>query len=996
MSWKNEVDRTVHGWLMEAVAGRGFDRERMARFVGDLVGINPARPESHFPVGFLEEVFVHRPASRSADADGGEAFERGDGDGGQGGHGGHGGHGGRGGRGRRGGRGGRGGRGDRGWSRGAESGGAGQRHDDPRAADDAKTGAAGAADTQPGDPVDVTTDVTTVGATREGHASTAAVASPVPAAVPEPMPVLPDSPDGACATWRWLGRLDAAARTGSVERVLEFAADPRLETVLGQPDAGRIALRTLGRSMLASDQEARLFELYARHLSATRDEGSLKDADTLLGDAVRKADDTLSDGDEAEALASLERLLAFAVGVGLEGRVAGKIERKIGRAHQLAGRFADATTRYRAALARLDADDRYRSVLQGDLALSALEVRGTLDLLPREGRTGTEEVERLLTEGGTGGEGESYNAIYTLGVLLYERGEYAKAAERFREADRLMRETRAKARIVHARSRFFLGACILKLGATPEQLVEAEEYIARDAQATALDPAVKQPIFDLLLSFVPDARIGGRGGDRGDRGDRGGRGRGRGRDREPRGEDRPAGAADDDGFIPVDEALVDGVAAGAPPGDGSGEGRGDDDRGGRGGRRRGRRGRGGRGGGDRPGGGGAQTAAPSERMDRYSDGPRPAVERAPDERGVDERAPREGASERGDGRASGRGGRGGRGRGERRSERRPDENAAPAAPVSTGSFDGVPPTAPTPAQAADTVAAGHLADARRFLDMDSHRALRSVDEAFKSKPGFEDWYAAYRIRLEALLRLGEMGEGVRTFERFRAKLHERGRAERLEELLLDATGPLGEMMDETRLSTELCDLYDTMVGRERPFVEAATALAGRLAESGDPRSLHEAVALLREAIAKGGDEAHTLWAEVGPKARAAGVPVDGADVDAVRARVAAHAGPTKVVVVAGDESSRPHERRLAALARGLGIEATFLMGGARPPARTLEDVASAVEGAAAVLVLHNVGGDVREGVRALAKEREIACRELPFAGAAGFEPEVLAALDAVF
>ena len=109
--------------------------------------------------------------------------------------------------------------------------------------------------------------------------------------------------------------------------------------------------------------------------------------------------------------------------------------------------------------------------------------------------------------------------------------------------------------------------------------------------------------------------------------------------------------------------------------------------------------------------------------------------------------------------------------------------------------------------------------------MDSHRALRCVDEAFKSRPGFEDWYAAYRIRLEALLRLGETAEGIRTFERFRAKLHERGRAERLEELLLDGAGPLGELMDDTRQRAELVDLYDTMTGRERPFAEAATSLA---------------------------------------------------------------------------------------------------------------------------------------------------------------------------
>ena len=71
------------------------------------------------------------------------------------------------------------------------------------------------------------------------------------------------------------------------------------------------------------------------------------------------------------------------------------------------------------------------------------------------------------------------------------------------------------------------------------------------------------------------------------------------------------------------------------------------------------------------------------------------------------------------------------------------------------------------------------------------------------------------------------------------------------------------------------------------------------------------------------------------------------------------------------------------------------MGGARPPARTLEDVAQAIEGSAAVILLHNVGLDVRDGVKQLAAGKNAAVKELPFAGSAGFEPEVLSALDAV-
>src|SRR5690606_31953584 len=100
-------------------------------------------------------------------------------------------------------------------------------------------------------------------------------------------------------------------------------------------------------------------------------------------------------------------------------------------------------------------------------------------------------------------------------------------------------------------------------------------------------------------------------------------------------------------------------------------------------------------------------------------------------------------------------------------------------------------------------AAAHLAEARRMLDADPHQALRAVDEAFKSRPAFEEWAAAYRTRLEALIRLGETVEAARTYERFRAKLHERGRTDRLEELLLDSSGPMAEVFDAAALESEL-------------------------------------------------------------------------------------------------------------------------------------------------------------------------------------------------
>ncbi len=338
---------------------------------------------------------------------------------------------------------------------------------------------------------------------------------------------LPES-DGVAQHWRKLGALDAAGRRGDRDRVRDVIEDEEFETMLDHPE-GRIALRAVGRMLLRDGQDQRVFDYYTRHLKAVDDEGSRRDAEFLLEEALRRADRyERGERNEEEALARLDRAAAFAETASLEPRAGAKVDRKMGRVHQLGERWDDAAGCYQRALDRLPAEDPYRSVLVGDLALATLGVRGTLDLLPRDEREGREAAKDILQAEENQGEGRSYNAIYTLGMLCYEAEDYEGAAKCFREADELMRENRAKARIVHARSRFFLGHCMLELGAEDDQLDEARKYIQRDAGASNLDPEVKEVVFDALLEVDPDARLPGRGGRRG----RGGRGRGRDRERE--------------------------------------------------------------------------------------------------------------------------------------------------------------------------------------------------------------------------------------------------------------------------------------------------------------------------------------------------------------------------------------------------------------------------------------------------------------------------------
>lgn len=323
-----------------------------------------------------------------------------------------------------------------------------------------------------------------------------------------------DDSEGAGARWRFLGRLEAASRRGKSERVQELVEDDHFEDCLENAE-GRIALRAVGRAMLRAGEDQRIFDWYTRHLGAVDDPASRRDADFLLEEALRRAD-RYERGERRveEARERLGRAAQFVEAAGLEPRSGAKVDRKLGRLFQLEESWDDARECYKRALERLPEEDPYRSVLVGDLALAVLGVRGTLDLMPEEERENRDEAIALLEQLGEG-EGRSYNAIYTLGVLRYEQGEHETAQESFREADRLMRENRAKARIVHARARFFGSHCALTLGAEGEELDAAAKSLRKDSGPANLDDELKTAAFDTLRALTGGDTSGGRGRRRG-------------------------------------------------------------------------------------------------------------------------------------------------------------------------------------------------------------------------------------------------------------------------------------------------------------------------------------------------------------------------------------------------------------------------------------------------------------------------------------------------
>ncbi len=623
---------------------------------------------------------------------------------------------------------------------------------------------------------------------------------------------LPES-DGRGERWRHLGQLDAAARKGRRDRVRELMDDEAFDACLDHPE-GRTALRAVGRMLLRDGEDDRIFGYYTRHLAAVDDEGSRRDAEFLLEEALRRADRYERGArDENESLARLDRVMQFAEQAGLEPRAGAKVDRKMGRVHQLGERWDEAVACYQRALERLPADDAYRSVLVGDLALATLGVRGTLDLLPDAERETRDDAIEILSSQGEESEGRSYNAIYTLGVLHYESGNFTGAAECFAEADALMRANRAKARIVHARSRFFLGHCMIENGADGEDFDQAQRYVQRDAGPSNLPHELKDVVFDALLEVNPDARVPGRG-------------------------------------------------------------------------------------------------------------------------------------------------RGGRGR----------ERLAPAA--------------------------GALREAERVLRRDAHRALKFVDKAFKSKPDFDTWFGAYRVRLEALIALEERDEATATYERFRGKLYKGDAMDYLESLLLDEKSPTGELLTELQYLEELADLYEVMPGRDEQFVATCIDCARAYLEAGEADGLVRAQHMLREAALRDEEAVAEVLAEVTAAAKKKKVLLDDApDEDACKEQLGAYEEPLQVLVVGGDDGRRPHLDSLHDVAGRMGFEGSWVFTGAATPDAALDEIEERAENASLILLHHRTDASVRDEVLAMAEEMELPVSESPWLGANGLQSQVVHALN---
>lgn len=265
-----------------------------------------------------------------------------------------------------------------------------------------------------------------------------------------------------------------------------------------------------------------------------------------------------------------------------------------------------------------------------------------------------------------------------------------------------------------------------------------------------------------------------------------------------------------------------------------------------------------------------------------------------------------------------------------------------------------------------------------------------MDRTFKSRPDFETWFGAYKVRLSALVALGEPDETLSTYERFRSKLYQRSAFDRIEGLLLDPHSPLRATLGEALFQEELVELYEAMPGRGPQLVAAALAAAREHLGSGDPGRAARAAAILREAEAYDAAAVAPVLAQARQASGGASAP----SAEECQKRLAARGSPMRLLVIGGDEGRKPTERVLHELGQRLGFQGAWLFTGARPPLKVLREIEPTVRGANTILLHHGAGPELRDEIRRLGASLSIPVREAHWLGTQGVKDEVLEALAA--
>lgn len=310
------------------------------------------------------------------------------------------------------------------------------------------------------------------------------------------------------ARWYQFGRFRAHSRKGESHWMAELVEDETLLLELASEPA--IASQILPSLMDLFFKESQ-YEKAAWVLSLVESQSDLptrKDPDGHESEVMLLLEAALCDlitrlertPVAPENRGSARRALMAAMGTrafeALTGPEQARLHRALGKSLQKTGEWTEAHAAFDAAL-ELDQDSR-SPMRRSVLCLQALNVLKVTDLHQLEAqaqRESTTEALALFDE--AMGGGALPEACFGKGILFYEQGAFAQAAECFDTGTQLLREQAPLQEELFNRSCFYLGASLLGAG-NKEEVHKAVRHIEETIDKVQPELVNFYPVYDSL------------------------------------------------------------------------------------------------------------------------------------------------------------------------------------------------------------------------------------------------------------------------------------------------------------------------------------------------------------------------------------------------------------------------------------------------------------------------------------------------------------------
>ena len=285
---------------------------------------------------------------------------------------------------------------------------------------------------------------------------------------PPPKPL----PTGSAARWYLFGRLRAHERRGDVQRIAGLIRDDvALVDLLAEPEIAGECVPVVMRSLLWSGQLSlalRAVEYLAAHGD---DANSSMLIDASLTDLLTRIEQREPEEDGESALPVLERCVELPAFAALDSDVRARFRLALAAELLAASEFERAHTELSLAL-ELAGDARLVvSRARALLALAEMRLHDCDDLEPRGTRPERDAANMWLQpiDPADAGSGEvDPQALFCLGILAYETGDFADAESAFHAAREAVDCMTGVSTTLQQRIGFFHAASILAGGNTNE------------------------------------------------------------------------------------------------------------------------------------------------------------------------------------------------------------------------------------------------------------------------------------------------------------------------------------------------------------------------------------------------------------------------------------------------------------------------------------------------------------------------------------------------